>query len=219
VSEPTLESQRSPAPPAASAPLHSAGVFRSASLFAALGLGSVLLWIPALAAGRRSALILIYDRTAVLRGEVWRLVTCHLAHLSGSHLAWNLLALLALAGLFGSALRPATWWRAALASALAASLGVLWLEPGILAMSGLSALLHGLLAAGAIGAIAAGRRSGYLALALLAAKLGAEQLGGAMPWTTGLLGSAIAVKAHLYGAIGGLAAALPEWLRRRRHKE
>ena len=30
-----------------------------------------------------------YDRTALARGEVWRLFTAHLAHFSGNHLAWD----------------------------------------------------------------------------------------------------------------------------------
>ena len=36
--------------------------------------------------------MLIYNRTAILRGEVWRLWTGHLCHFSGSHLFWDLLA-------------------------------------------------------------------------------------------------------------------------------
>lgn len=40
----------------------------------------------------------IYDRTAILKGEVWRLLTSHLVHFSNLHLFYNLLAF-AIAGL------------------------------------------------------------------------------------------------------------------------
>jgi rhomboid family GlyGly-CTERM serine protease len=36
---------------------------------------------------------LIYDRSAILSGEIWRLVTGHGVHYSSSHLAYNLVAL------------------------------------------------------------------------------------------------------------------------------
>jgi rhomboid family GlyGly-CTERM serine protease len=37
---------------------------------------------------------MIYDRAAILSGELWRLITGHIAHLSWSHLAWNCAVLL-----------------------------------------------------------------------------------------------------------------------------
>ncbi len=37
--------------------------------------------------------LLLYDRGAIARGQVWRLFTGHLAHWSASHLAWNLVSL------------------------------------------------------------------------------------------------------------------------------
>jgi len=187
----------------------------SAAVFAGLGLAALLLWMPVAAAGRRAALPWIYQRPAVLSGEAWRLLTGHLVHLSGTHLAWNLAALAAIGVLFAPALRPAAWLRVALASALTAGLGVLWLQPEVLATSGLSALLHGLVAAGALAVAAGGRRwLGIAAFGLLAVKLLAEQLAGPLPWSSAAAGGGIAVDAHLYGALGGLAAGLFE-LRRR----
>jgi rhomboid family GlyGly-CTERM serine protease len=37
-----------------------------------------------------------YDRAAIARGEVWRLITGHLAHWTPQHLAWDVLAFLML---------------------------------------------------------------------------------------------------------------------------
>lgn len=188
----------------------------SAAVFVGLGLAALLLWLPVAAAGRGVAAWWIYQRPGVLRGEVWRLLTGHLVHLSGAHLAWNLAALAAIAVLFAPALRTAAWVRVALASALTAGLGLLWLQPDVLATAGLSALLHGLVAAGALAVAAAGRRGlGIAALALLAVKLLAEQLAGPLPWSSAAVGGGIAVDAHLYGALGGLAAGALELGRRR----
>lgn len=197
------------------APDRPSGQVGSAAFFAALGLASVLCWLPVAAAGRQAALPLVYQRPAVLQGQVWRLLTAHLVNLSGAHLAWNLAALAAIGLLVGPALRAAAWLRVALVIALATGLGLLLLRPGVLAMAGLSALLHGLLAGGALAAAAGGRRLGFALLVVLTAKLVAEQLAGPLPWSAAAVGGGIAVDAHLYGALGGLAAAAAELLRRR----
>jgi rhomboid family GlyGly-CTERM serine protease len=41
------------------------------------------------------AALLVYERQAILQGELWRLVTGCLVHFSASHLAWDLLVLTA----------------------------------------------------------------------------------------------------------------------------
>ena len=38
------------------------------------------------------ASVLIFDRDAVLRGEVWRVLSCHCVHFTATHLAYNLAA-------------------------------------------------------------------------------------------------------------------------------
>ena len=43
-------------------------------------------------------------------------------------------------------------------------------------------------------------------LLAIAAKLGWEQWGGAMPGTAALAGGSVITEAHLYGAVGGLLA-------------
>jgi len=42
---------------------------------------------------------LIYDRSAVLSGEIWRLITGHWVHYSSSHLSYNLVALAAISAI------------------------------------------------------------------------------------------------------------------------
>jgi len=131
-----------------------------------------------------------YDRGAILGGQVWRLFTCHVVHLGWAHLALNVAALLALGFLFGKDVRrPAVW----IAAACAVSLGILLLRPRIEYYVGLSGVLHGLFAAAAV-------RRPWLFLPL-ALKLGYEQAFGP------LTGGNVLVDAHLFGAVGGFAAA------------
>jgi rhomboid family GlyGly-CTERM serine protease len=158
-------------------------------------------------AGRRGFAALCYVRAAVLHGEVWRLSTTHLVHASVAHLGWNLAGLVLVALAVGRELSAPRWAIAALASGLGASLGVLLLSPRTAAMAGLSALLHGLLAAGGVAALRRDRRAGFALLAALAAKLAAERWG---LWpATAALGRATAIDAHLYGAVAGVIAGLP----------
>ena len=77
-----------------------------------------------------------------------------------------------------------------LAVALGSSLGVLLLQPDVRVMSGLSALLHGLLAAGAAAQVRRGERVGWVFLIVLAVKVAWEQISGPTPLTRAALGAA-----------------------------
>jgi membrane associated rhomboid family serine protease len=78
---------------------------------------------------------------------------------------------------------------------------------------GLSGVLHGALAAGAIAWWRHETKALALTLTLiLVAKLGWEQWHGALPLSGDML---VVVDAHLYGAIGGAIAAGVLWLRKR----
>jgi rhomboid family GlyGly-CTERM serine protease len=176
--------------------------------FVVLAVTSVLL----LLSGARVLAALLYVRREVLHGEMWRLVTAHLVHASASHLGWNLAGLTLVAFAAGRELTVREWTIAALASALGASTGVLLLSPGTVAMAGLSAVLHGLFAAGAVAAFRRDRRSGIVLLSALAVKLIAER---ADLWPAAAhLGRPTAIDAHLYGALAGGLAALVFVLRR-----
>ena len=170
-----------------------------------VGLG--LLCIAIALGGPPIAGWLVYDRDAVLSGQIWRLGTGDLVHLGGRHLLWNLAGLAIVWVAFAPALGPGGWLAAGLAAAFGSSLGLLLLDPGIRNCSGLSAVLHGLLAAGALGELRRGHRGiGLAFLGLLTVKLAGDRIYGPNPASAALLGGGIAVSAHLFGAIGGLAA-------------
>ena len=169
--------------------------------------GALALAAVAVAAGGLAA-PLRYEREAIAAGETWRLLTGHLAHLGTAHLVMNLVALGLVWLLVGRAFKAWGWGLAMLIIALGIDAGFWWLAPELEWYVGLSGLLHGLLAAGALAVSlqgGRGRRDGLLLLATLAAKLAFEQVGGAVPGSAALAGGPVVVDAHLYGALAGLA--------------
>jgi len=153
-----------------------------------------------------------YARTEVLEGEVWRLLTGHLVHLSAQHLLLNLAGLALVAALFARAYSVRQWLMILLGTIIVIDLGFVFCEPQLMWYVGYSGVLHGALAAGAIAWWR--RREAAFALVLSAAlvvKLGWEQWGGAEPWSAAF---PVVVDAHLYGALGGLLVASILWARR-----
>lgn len=87
--------------------------------------------------------VLLYDRTAILQGEWWRLWTGHWVHFSGSHLGWNL-AVLVCAGAWLEHLRPGRLISYIMIGAPLISLGLLAGEPAMQTYGGLSGLATGI---------------------------------------------------------------------------
>ena len=165
-------------------------------LLAAIGHSGGHDWLPALQ----------YERRALAAGQLWRLLTAHLVHLDAWHAVLNLAGLGLLTGLFPRSYTPLEWLAVAVASALAIDAG-LWLgDPWVEWYVGLSGVLHGVLAAGAIAWWRAESRTFAALLSLiLTAKLAYEQTRGALPFSGSL---PVVVDAHLYGAIGGAITAI-----------
>jgi rhomboid family GlyGly-CTERM serine protease len=147
-----------------------------------------------------------YQRDAVENGEYWRLVSGHLVHLGFGHLWPNLVALVIIGALFEDVLDNADWWRVSLASAAAIDLGLYLFEPGVIWYVGLSGVLHGFVAAGALALCLSRQTLGFVLAIGLCAKLLFEQLAGPVPFTAASVGGPVVVAAHLYGAGGGLLA-------------
>jgi rhomboid family GlyGly-CTERM serine protease len=149
-----------------------------------------------------------YERTAVLAGEWWRLVTAHFVHLGWSHGFLNLAGLGLVWMLFASTLKGWSAVCVLLASFAAIDAGFLLIEPELEWYVGFSGALHGLFAAGVVASIARGEREGWLLGVLLAVKLAWEQWVGPVPLTETVAGGPVIESAHLYGALGGLCAQL-----------
>jgi len=149
-----------------------------------------------------------YERDAILSGELWRLLTAHLVHLGPVHLALNLAGLIIVYVLFRTSLTPLGWTLTYLLAALSTSLGLLAWNPEIFWYVGLSGLLHGAFLAGALAELKRGRRFALAYITLLALKLLSEALWGPSSETANLIGGSVISAAHVYGALGGLAAAI-----------
>lgn len=158
-----------------------------------------------LATGGESArLALRYERGAIFQGEYWRLLTGHMVHGSSAHLLLNMVGMGLMAGLFPRHYSWRQWLLILLASAAASDAGFVFYEPQLQWYVGLSGVLHGVLAAGAIAWWLQESRPLALALSLvLVAKLAWEQWHGALPFSGDM---PVVVDAHLYGALGGALA-------------
>ena len=183
--------------------------FRAADAVVPAVLSVVLAGIHLLASG--AVPTLRYERAAVLGGEVWRLVTGHLVHADGAHLAWNLTGVLLVGFLFARDYTPRQWLVILGMSMAAVDIGFVVLERQLEWYVGFSGVLHGLMAAGLVTWLRATRDPvTWIVASLFAAKLIWEHFAGALPFTAESLSLPVVHEAHTYGAIGGLVAGL--WL-------
>jgi rhomboid family GlyGly-CTERM serine protease len=159
-----------------------------------------------------------YERDAIEGGEYWRLVTGHLVHLGFGHLWPNLAALAIIGLLFEGVFRNADWLRIGAASVAAIDLGLYLFDPDVSWYVGLSGVLHGYVAAGALALIARRERVGVVLAVGLTAKLVFEQVVGPVPFTAASVGGPVVVAAHLYGVVGALLAEGAAELARRRSR-
>jgi rhomboid family GlyGly-CTERM serine protease len=88
---------------------------------------------------------LLYDRTAVLHGEFWRLWTGHWVHFGASHLLWNLLVLVP-AGVWAEWLAPKSFRLLSILAPGAIGAVLLAFDPALERYGGLSGLAAAVLA-------------------------------------------------------------------------
>jgi len=142
-----------------------------------------------------------FDRSLLLNGEYWRLLTCHFVHVDMKHGFLNGLAVLLCLYIFNK-LHFSDWAALTLTSALFISIALFVINPSILWYVGFSGVLHAWFAAGALAMILNGERIlGICLLALLFIKLIWEQYTGVRILSEDAL---VITEAHLYGAIFGL---------------
>ncbi|WP_286222514.1 rhombosortase [Marinobacter apostichopi] len=166
-------------------------------LFGAL---AIVVW----ASGSEIAGAFQYQRDALIEGQYWRLLTGHWVHLGWQHLTINLGGLAVIWLLFGDALNGIKAWVMTAGIALFTSACLLFGQPEIQWYVGLSGLLHGLLAAGALLSLRAIPVASSLALVLLVGKLSVELAGGGSNQMEAIIGGPILIEAHLFGALGGV---------------
>lgn len=157
--------------------------------------------------------LLAWSRPGIADGEAWRLLSGHFVHLAWSHLLLNLAGLWLVWYLVVDAWRTLEWLLIASVILVVIDLGFWLLEPRLVWYVGLSGVLHGLLAAGALRGLYERRVEGALLAVVLAAKIVFEQIVGPLPGSEASTGGPVIVAAHLYGVIGGVLAGAPMLIR------
>jgi rhomboid family GlyGly-CTERM serine protease len=181
--------------------------FRSANCDARYGtaLVAVLALILGLCAtGESGREQLRYERIALAHGQLWRLLSAHLVHLSLRHALLNCAGLTLLWMLFAREFSPRRWAWILLAACVAIDAGLWFLRPQVDWYLGASGALHGALAAGAVALYRRGDAMGTVLVLLLVIKLIYEQHSGASLFAGDL---PLVADAHLFGTLGGLIAA------------
>ncbi len=156
-----------------------------------------------------------YRRGPVAAGQAWRLVTAHAMHLSAEHAVLDIAALLLVAWIFGTALRPLRQFVVGVVAIVCIDADLWYLHPEVDRYVGLSGILHAGFVAGAVSWLAGtGSRSGrgerrtwgvLLSLAV-AGKLVLEAERQAF-WLSPA-SFAVVTAAHRSGALAGLVCGL-----------
>jgi len=88
---------------------------------------------------------LVFDRQAIMQGELWRLMTGHWVHADWEHLAWNLMALGILGWMIETSLGHLKLYTALIAGICLVTAWVWWFIPSLNYYCGLSGILNTLL--------------------------------------------------------------------------
>ena len=153
--------------------------------------------------------VLLYDRGAILGGEIWRLITGPLVHFSGDHLFFNAL-LFAAAGFLIERRHTLLFAHLCLAASLAGSFCLFLLSPGISVFGGLSGIATMAVVFLAVEEAGRGTRGSLLwlaVLALTAGKMIAEGILG-VPLFAGPEAFVIIPSVHVAGGLVALGAYL-----------
>ncbi|MCL1144633.1 rhombosortase [Shewanella marinintestina] len=155
---------------------------------------------------------LAYQRSLIIDGQWWRLISGNLLHTNAWHLVMNLAGLWVIIALHEQHYKAAGLSLLFIILCLLQGIGLLAFYPALIGYVGLSGMLHGLFAYGAVYDIRQGFKSGYLLLLGVIIKVAYEQSFGASAEMTALINARVATEAHLVGLISGIICALIIWL-------
>ena len=151
---------------------------------------------------------LAYRYSDISQGQWWRLITGNLMHTNHWHLAMNIAGLWVISFLyqFNRILIKLLFLFSVLC--LMEGLGLYWFYPNLQGYVGLSGVLHGLFAYGAVREIFLKIKMGYFLLLGVIAKTAYEQFFGASSEVSQMIGARVATEAHLIGMISGVLIAV-----------
>jgi len=141
----------------------------------------------------------------ISNGEVWRIVTSQFVHLGFNHTLLNLVGYLIIAASFREDISPKEESIALGLCVLGVGIGIYLFNPEIGWYVGLSGAIYGILTHYLIiGWRRSAVLSAFFALYLLGKFIYEQMIAGPDTFTAGIIGGAVAIDSHLYGAITGL---------------
>lgn len=149
-----------------------------------------------------------FDRVAIDAGELWRLASGHFVHLGWPHFALNAAGLVLVWYLVGNVFDGLRWILIGTFTVITIDIGLWIFDPALMWYVGLSGLLHGILAAGLVEKLKKPDKEAVALMVLLLAKLAFEQFSGPLPGSESTAGGTVVVDSHLFGALGGVVAAI-----------
>jgi len=145
----------------------------------------------------------------VAEGQYWRLLTANFVHFGWAHTIMNVAALVLCTLALLSEISPLKYFYLLMVCSLTVGTGIYWFNPEYQPYAGLSGAIHGLIVAGILLTRDYPLWVRIVAGVILAGKLINENNGHYEANDLQMLIDVkIAVESHLYGAIGGLIAAL-----------
>lgn len=151
---------------------------------------------------------MLFERDAIVTGEWWRILTGQFVHISAMHLTGNVLGMGVACLLFYENWRGWKFVMLLLACATTSNMGMYFFHPEIENYVGISGALYGLIAFGALTDWLKRVPFGRIITLGLILKVVYEFYLGPISFPAAEPADAIAVQAHLYGAITGLLLAL-----------
>lgn len=147
------------------------------------------------------------------QGEVWRLFTSQFVHLGFNHTMLNLVGYLIVSASFREDISPKEEMITLGISALGVGAGIYLFNPEIGWYVGLSGAIYGILTHYLIiGWQRSAILSGFFGIYLIGKFIYEQMIAGPDTVTAGLIGGAVAIDSHLYGAITGLVTGITSLL-------
>ncbi len=151
-----------------------------------------------------------WDARLIADGQWWRLLSGNFTHTNLIHLGMNTAGLWVIAFFFRHIIKPKEWSFILIAGSF--FVGVTLLMSDINVYLGLSGTLHALFAYYALKETLGGRKSSWLLVIGVIAKVGYECVLGAPESTASMIDARVAVEAHLVGMLSGFAMGLVNYI-------
>ncbi len=149
------------------------------------------------------SLALVHDK--ISNGEVWRIVTSQFVHLGFNHTVLNLVGYLIVSASFREDISPREEMITLAICVLGVGWGIYLFNPEIGWYVGLSGAIYGILTHYLIiGWQRSAVLSGFFGVYLIGKFIYEQLIAGPDTVTAGIIGGAVAIDSHLYGAITGL---------------